>query len=84
MLEDPEVGHMLYDQYGHIGMVTEVEYIAEIDIHIIALEWYIEGEIYREYYRVGRNKKGDELDFLRLSYYREMRERYHLLKQGAL
>lgn len=80
MVEEPEVGHMLYDQYGHIGMVTEVELIPEINIHIIALEWYIDGEIYKEYYRVGRQKKGDELDFIRLSYYQEMRERYRKLR----
>lgn len=80
MLEEPEVGHMLYDDYGHIGMVTEVELIPHINIHLIALEWYIEGEIYLEHYRVGRNKKGDELDFMRLSYYRELRERYMKLR----
>ena len=76
MVEEPEVGHMLYDEYGHLAMVTEVELIPELNVYLIALEWYIDGEIYKEYYRVGRQKKGDELEFMRLSYYRELRERY--------
>lgn len=75
----PVIGDMLYDEYGHIGMTTDVDYCEDAVVNII-IEWYIDGESYREPYRVGRIKHSDDLMFMLLSYYNEMRQRYSELR----
>lgn len=79
--EYPGIGHMLYDEYGHIGMVINVDYSYDEDIYNIFIEWYIGGETYREPYRIGRIKHSDDIMFMRLSEYTEMRQRYRELKK---
>ena len=79
MYEYPELGHMVYDEYGHLGLVIETDDY-EGDVINIIIEWYIDGDSYREPYRVGRIKHSDDLMFMRLSYYTEMRERYRKQK----
>lgn len=80
MFEPPQIGHMLYDHYDQLGMVIECEYIADETLYLICVEWYFGDRTHKEYYRVGPFKSNDDIHFLRTSYYREMRERYALLR----
>lgn len=79
--ERPEVGHLVYDEYEHLGLVTEVVYLTNKDMYLISIEWYIDDEAHLEHYRVGRRKIGDGLDFVSLSYYTTIRDRYRALRE---
>ena len=72
--ETPEIGHLVLDEYNHLGMVVEVEYLYDSNLYLVGLDWYIAGEVYRDHYRIGVVKNNDDIDFMRLSDYNLMRD----------
>lgn len=76
----PQIGHMLFDCRGLIGMVLNVYYIHETSLYLVEIEWIVGKLFQREVYRVGEENNNAGKNIMKLSEYTAMRQAYRQLK----
>lgn len=77
----PTIGHMLFDRHGSLGMVTGSDYLAETNLYLVQIEWYIGSIILKEVYRIGDGNGTVGLSYMRMSKYNAMRQAYYNLRK---
>lgn len=80
--ETPQIGHMLFDRYGSLGMVICSDYIWETNLYLVEIEWIIGKFFLREVYRVGAGNGNVGESFMKLSDYAAMRHAYENLRKA--